>query len=779
MRFSSLGGDTSGMSFIPRAASFSFVSVVAVLAFANSSNGQPSISGIPAQGPTELFVPADPPMPALRRSDAAIVRSRSVRIVREALAKPERLVGRELVLELFDDTVVSLGVEKLRRRSPQAYTLTGRVAGADQGFFALVVEEHVVLANIRVLGKGYYQLQYLGQGVHAVQEVDESLQKPCGVENEADSLSSPYPVAGTQSLQTLVDDGSELDVLVVYTPGALAAAGGVAAIHGAIELGVAEANLAFENSLVSTRVRVVHREEVPFQESGSSATDLTSLRDGTDGLDVAHALRDEFCADVISLIVDPFNTDTGGRAYIMNASRLPPYDFAPRAVNLVNYYSFRGLTFAHELGHNLGAMHDRENACSSGECTDLCCAGDSTKEQAVGSYDYSYGHRILDQWRKIAANWRTSCTDPDPPELGLTPPAQPGDILSANTATGELFRVDSSGDRGVLSSEDVGSGPSFRQPYDVTLEADGQILMADRRNRALVRVDPQTGDRMIFSGCTTLDCSAPSGLGPNFSELYLLTVENSGDALVTATQRSIFRVELASGDRTILSGCSDIECSSVIGGGPEFISPRGIAVESSGDILVNDRALRSVLRVDPTSGDRTVVSGCIDESCSSTVGSGVAFESPYDVVVEADGSILVTEFNTFDGTELRALFRVNPNNGVRTILSGCKQLGCMSVVGAGTNFSIPAGLALNASGEILVTDYGLGAVFRVDPINGNRIVFSGCLDPSCSSNNGSGPPFAAPIGITILPEPEQLLLLVAGMGLLGVFSRKRRAGGSS
>jgi hypothetical protein len=227
------------MSFIPRAASFSFVSVVAVLAFANSSNGQPGISGIPAQGPTKLFVPADPPMPVLRRSDAAIVRSRSVRIVREALAKPERLVGRELVLELFEDVVVSLGVERLRRRSPQAYTLTGRVAGADEGFFALVVEEHVVLANIRVLGKGYYQLQYLGQGVHSVQEVDESLQKPCGVENEAGSLSSPYPVAGTQSLQTLADDGSELDVLVVYTPGALATAGGVAAIRGAIELGVA------------------------------------------------------------------------------------------------------------------------------------------------------------------------------------------------------------------------------------------------------------------------------------------------------------------------------------------------------------------------------------------------------------------------------------------------------------------------------------------------------------------------------------------------------------
>ncbi len=186
-----------------------------------------------------------------------------------------------------------------------------------------------------------------------------------------------------------------------------------------------------------------------------------------------------------------------------------------------------------------------------------------------------------------------------------------------------------------------------------------------------------------------------------------------------------------------------------------------------------DWTLRSVFRIDATNGNRTVVSGCIDEPCSSTVGSGVAFESPYDVVVEGDGSILVTEANSLQGTEFRALFRVNPDNGVRTIVSGCKQPECLSVVGAGPNFSIPAGLALGGSGEILVTDYGMGAIFRVDPTNGNRIVFSGCVDPSCSSSIGSGPSFALPIGITVVPEPGQLLLLVSGAGLLGLFSRKR------
>jgi streptogramin lyase len=310
----------------------------------------------------------------------------------------------------------------------------------------------------------------------------------------------------------------------------------------------------------------------------------------------------------------------------------------------------------------------------------------------------------------------------------------------------------------------------------VTLEADGQVLMTDSRNRALVRVDPQTGDRMIFSGCTTLDCSAPIGVGPPFSQLRMLALESSGDALVTTTQRSVFRVEAVSGDRMILSGCSDAACSSVIGAGPEFAVPYGIAVESSGDILVIDASLKSVLRVDPTSGDRTVISGCIDEFCVSTVGSGVDLEFPVEVVVEADGSILVTEASSFQGEPFRALFRVDPTSGDRTILSGCDRLGCASffIVGAGTNFSIPIGLALGGSGEILVADYGMGAIFRVDPISGDRIVFSGCVDPSCSSSIGSGPSFAVPIGLTVVPEPRQLLALAVGACALALMRRLSR-----
>ena len=45
-----------------------------------------------------------------------------------------------------------------------------------------------------------------------------------------------------------------------------------------------------------------------------------------------------------------------------------------------------------------------------------------------------------------------------------------------------------------------------------------------------------------------------------------------------------------------------------IGSGPAFVSPRGIAVEADGSLVVVDLGLDAVVRVDPVSGDRTIIS---------------------------------------------------------------------------------------------------------------------------------------------------------------------------
>ena len=102
--------------------------------------------------------------------------------------------------------------------------------------------------------------------------------------------------------------------------------------------------------------------------------------------------------------------------------------------------------------------------------------------------------------------------------------------------------------------------------------------------------------------------------------------------------------------------CRGTSAFGVVGSGPDFGDPSDIAVEASGDLVVVDRDLDAVVRVDPVTGDRTIVS-------DAGTGAGPAFVSPGSIAVEASGDLVVTD------PALRAVVRVDPVTGDRTIVS--------------------------------------------------------------------------------------------------------------
>ena len=135
-----------------------------------------------------------------------------------------------------------------------------------------------------------------------------------------------------------------IDVAVFHTPAARELAGGAAAIAAVIDLMVAEANHAYAASGIHHRLRVVERSEVSYNENGDAGVDLQRLKDPSDGhMDAVHAVRDRVGADLVHLITG--KSDTGGRAYFLDA-------FSNIAV-------WRDDAFVHELGHNMGLLHDR------------------------------------------------------------------------------------------------------------------------------------------------------------------------------------------------------------------------------------------------------------------------------------------------------------------------------------------------------------------------------------------------------------------------------------
>lgn len=169
-----------------------------------------------------------------------------------------------------------------------------------------------------------------------------------------------------------------IDLLVLYTPGAAAFhSGDLARLTDSVRGAVDSTNQALVQSHIPALVRVAGFQQVNYVGTDDLFVDRTRLANPNDGfLDEAHALRDQYGADLVTLVVETHLSAGGNASLPTTPAELNSGQFVFSA-NAVNSVAPGNLTLAHELGHNLGAGHERGNP-----------------DQTVGPYPYSYGYRF-------------------------------------------------------------------------------------------------------------------------------------------------------------------------------------------------------------------------------------------------------------------------------------------------------------------------------------------------------------------------------------------------
>jgi hypothetical protein len=135
-----------------------------------------SSSAAPSQDQAGLFTDAAQSGAVTLAKSPTTVRYRVVEInsaVLSGMNRPSSGPGTELLLNLFPDVSLTAVRDRLEpASSPQGFIWIGHVRGMEQSSeVTLVVTDGIVVGNIRN-GDRFYEVRYLGNGVHAVIEVD-------------------------------------------------------------------------------------------------------------------------------------------------------------------------------------------------------------------------------------------------------------------------------------------------------------------------------------------------------------------------------------------------------------------------------------------------------------------------------------------------------------------------------------------------------------------------------------------------------------------------------
>ena len=329
----------------------------------------------------------------------------------------------KLILNVFQGLEFTAIIKRIEKNRSGSYSWYGELKDNPLSRVVLVVSDNKVFGNISKTGFSY-QVRHISDGVHAVYEIDPTKFPPASepitpdiksnsiplnralgnskthmkphisggysdlaggdafisqdsfsqIETNSDAMLStgvltvPDSLSPSNSLSssdpaTQADDGSVIEVLVVYTEEARIAEGGVSAIESLIDLAESETNAAYSNSGVGHTVSVVHKQEIDFSENDFSFSGtLSSAQSGA--IPGLHALRDDNGADLVVVLVKGDNS-LCGLAYLMTtvSSSFDAFGYSVTQTNCAtgNY------TFGHEIGHNMAARHDRANDNTDGQ----------------------------------------------------------------------------------------------------------------------------------------------------------------------------------------------------------------------------------------------------------------------------------------------------------------------------------------------------------------------------------------------------------------------------
>ena len=264
-----------------------------------------------------------------------------------------------------------------------------------------------------------------------------------------------------------------------------------------------------------------------------------------------------------------------------------------------------------------------------------------------------------------------------------------------------------------FAGDGAGASAQFNSPFGVAVDAAGNVYVADTSNHRIRKIIPE-GVVSTLAGTGRAGDSVSGVTEAQFNNPMDLAVDAAGNLYVADTfNNKIRKIVPAEGGGVNVSTLAGIgSAGSEDGDGTtaaEFNNPRGVAVDASGNVYVADEG-SSLIRKITTDGGVRVSTFAGGSTSSNTDGAGTTaakFRNPYGVAVDAAGNVYVADYNN------HLIRKITPEGLVSTI-AGDGESGFRDGAGATARFNRPAGVAVDAAGNLYVADKDNARIRKIE-----------------------------------------------------------------
>ncbi|WP_295677072.1 NHL repeat-containing protein [uncultured Mucilaginibacter sp.] len=269
----------------------------------------------------------------------------------------------------------------------------------------------------------------------------------------------------------------------------------------------------------------------------------------------------------------------------------------------------------------------------------------------------------------------------------------PGGIVTTLAGSGNAGYIDG-----------AGTLASFTQPTGLAVDASGNLFVADAGDNLIREISP-AGVVTTIAGSDTTGSVNGIGTASSFFDPLGVSVDVHGNIYIADAGNNLIRLIGQGGQVSTFAGTLNTGISTNLS---PFNNPSGVAVDGNGNVFVANYLNSTIMKITPSGVVSTYAGVDTVKGSNNGPAPSATFYYPNSVAVDAAGNVYVS-----DGVN-NLIRKITPDGTVST-LAGSGLAGSADSTGTKASFNYPAGLAVDAAGNVYVADSNNNLIRKITP----------------------------------------------------------------